>query len=224
MNEHVMMRLRKGRTGGNNMDLTKLEKKLQQPQPLFIGEETAFRSAVIIPLVEVNGETHLLFEVRSLIMRKQPGDISFPGGQIDATDANPEQAALRELYEELSVPPSSAQVIRALSPMVVSPSFVIYPFVAKVDIREVNTMNRDEVDEVFTVPLKWLLETEPEVHQVYMQPTPSKDFPFEKIMNGKNYEWRARALEEYFYEYNGYTIWGLTARMMKYFLDLLRLE
>ena len=126
------------------------------------------------------------------------------------------------MYEELSVPPSSVEVLDALSPLVVSPSFVIYPFVAKVDIKEVNTLNRDEVDEVFTVPVEWLLQHAPSMHHVYMQPKPADDFPFEKIMNGENYEWRARAFEEWFYEYNGYTIWGLTARILKYFLDLLK--
>lgn len=205
-----------------DMHLDDIQGKLSKKQPLFIGEDTAFRSAVVVPLVEVSGHTHVLFEVRSLTMRKQPGDISFPGGKIDPTDKNPEEAALRELYEELSVPPSSAHVLSELSPLIISPGFVIYPFVAKVDMREVNTLNRDEVHEVFTVPLDWLLNCEPELHHVFMKPTPSDGFPYEKIMNGEDYEWRARAIDEWFFEYNGYVIWGLTARILKYFLERLK--
>ncbi|WP_010290517.1 NUDIX hydrolase [Kurthia massiliensis] len=204
------------------MNVDDIQGKFLQKQPLFIGEDTAFRSAVVVPLVEVNGETHVLFEVRSMTMRKQPGDISFPGGKIDPTDRNPEEAALRELYEELSVPPSSTEVLSALSPLIISPAFVIYPFVAKVDMREVNTLNRDEVHEVFTVPLDWLIQYEPELHHVLMKPTPSEGFPFDKIMNGKDYEWRARAIDEWFFDYNGYVIWGLTARILKYFLERLK--
>jgi len=71
------------------MFLDKLKNQLNENQPLFIGEETALRSAVLIPLVQVDEEWHILFEVRSFTMRKQPGDISFPGGRIDSTDPSP---------------------------------------------------------------------------------------------------------------------------------------
>ena len=209
---------------GTCMNLMKIKEQLQHAQPSFIGEESAFRSAVVVPLVDINGELHVLFEVRSLTMRKQPGDISFPGGKIDATDASPQAAALRELYEELSVPPSSVDVLAELSPLIISPSFVIYPFVAKVDMREVNTLNRDEVAEVFTVPLQWLLDCDPDLHHVFMKPTPADGFPFDKIMNGEDYEWRARAMDEWFFEYNDYVIWGLTARILKYFLERIQTD
>ena len=111
------------------MLIDKLKNQLNQNQALFIGEETAFRSAVLIPLVQVNGEWHILFEVRSFKMRKQPGDISFPGGRIDATDQSPLAAALRETSEELKIDPDMIHVIGQLSPYIASPSFVIYPFV-----------------------------------------------------------------------------------------------
>ena len=112
------------------MFLDKLQNQLNENQSLFIGEETAFRSAVIIPLVQVDGEWHILFEVRSFTMRKQPGDISFPGGRIDSTDPTPLAAALRETYEELGVDPKSVTLVRQLSPYIASSTFVIYPFVA----------------------------------------------------------------------------------------------
>lgn len=62
---------------GTYMNLTTIKTQLQQTQPAFIGEDSAFRSAVVVPLVEVNDELHVLFEVRSLTMRKQPGILAF---------------------------------------------------------------------------------------------------------------------------------------------------
>ena len=107
------------------MFLDKLKNQLNENQSLFIGEETAFRSAVLIPLVQVDGEWHILFEVRSFTMRKQPGDISFPGGRIDSTDPSPLAAALRETYEELGVDPKTVTHCRAIKPLYCF-SFICY--------------------------------------------------------------------------------------------------
>ncbi|AOV09027.1 coenzyme A pyrophosphatase [Sporosarcina ureilytica] len=197
-----------------------MKDRLNEKQSQFIGEETAFRSAVLIPLVQVNGEWHILFEVRAFTMRKQPGDISFPGGKIDLTDPTPLAAALRETHEELGVNPETVTVIEELSPYIASPTFVIYPFVAVIDYNEIiPNYNKEEVEEVFTIPLKWLLNYEPYMHLVSVQPTPASDFPFEKIVNGADYEWGTRAIEEWFYDFEDYTIWGITARILKHFIE-----
>jgi len=201
------------------MSVDKWREKFKQNQPLFIGEDTAFRSAVIIPLVLVEEEWHVVFEVRSLKMRKQPGDISFPGGKIDPTDHTPLEAAIRETHEELGIDPEAIEVIASLSPFVTSSSFVVYPFVAVLPSNQIQCFNKEEVEEVFTVPLKWLLNYEPYCHLISVEPKPLPDFPFEKIMNGAQYQWRSRAIEEWFFDYEGYTIWGLTARILKYFLE-----
>ncbi|OEC03595.1 nucleoside diphosphate hydrolase [Lysinibacillus sphaericus] len=205
------------------MFLDKLKHQLQQNQSLFIGEETAFRSAVLIPLVQVDDKWHILFEVRSLTMRKQPGDISFPGGRIDATDASPLAAALRETHEELGIDPTTIQVVGPLSPYVASSSFVTYPFVAIIDTNQIiPEYNKDEVEKVLTVPIDWLLNYEPYMHLVSVEPMPSIDFPYDKIVNGAQYKWRTRSMEEWFFDYEQYTIWGLTARILKHFIELMK--
>ncbi|WP_342536608.1 CoA pyrophosphatase [Sporosarcina sp. FSL K6-3508] len=205
------------------MNLDHLNQQLNENKSLFIGEETAFRAAVLIPLVELDEEWHVLFEVRSLTMRKQPGDISFPGGRIDATDASPMAAALRETNEELGVDPKMITMIGQLSPYVASPSFVVYPFVATIDYDQtIHSYNKDEVEEVFTIPVEWLLNYEPYMHLVSVQPAPSSTFPFEKIMNGDQYQWRAHSMEEWFFEYGKYTVWGLTARILKHFIEIIK--
>lgn len=205
------------------MFLDQLKNQLNENQPLFIGEETALRSAVLIPLVQVDEEWHILFEVRSLTMRKQPGDISFPGGRIDSTDPSAMAAALRETHEELGVDPKTVTIVGTLSPYVASSSFVIYPFVGTIDYNQIiHSYNKEEVEEVFTIPLKWLLNYEPYMHVVSVEPVPSLNFPYEKIMNGTQYQWRARSMEEWFYDYEKYTIWGLTARILKHFIGIIK--
>jgi peroxisomal coenzyme A diphosphatase NUDT7 len=205
------------------MFLDKLKSQLNQNQAAFIGEETAFRSAVLIPLVQVDKEWHVLFEVRSRTMRKQPGDISFPGGRIDPTDQSPMEAALRETYEELGIDPSEIHIVGRLSPYIASSSFVIYPFVAAMEYNPmIHTYNKEEVEEVFTVPVQWLLQYEPYMHRVSVEFVPPSDFPFDKIMNGTQYRWRSRSMEEWFYDYENYTIWGMTARILKHFIESMK--
>lgn len=205
------------------MFLDKLKNQLDNNRFLFIGEETAFRSAILIPLVQVDGEWHILFEVRAFTMRKQPGDISFPGGRIDSTDPTPLAAALRETHEELGVNPETVTLVSPLSPYIASPAFVVYPFVAVIDYDQIiHSYNKEEVEEVFTVPVKWLLNHKPYMHIVSVEPTPAADFPFEKIMNGAQYKWRDRPIEEWFFDYKNYTIWGLTARILKHFIEIIK--
>lgn len=204
------------------MELNKIKELLTKEQPLFIGEQNAFRSAIMIPLVKKEDGWHILFEVRSSAMRKQPGDISFPGGKIDETDATVIDAALRETYEEIGVEPSTVEVLQQLSPLVMSSSFVVYSIIGQIPENQQYVLNKDEVDDVFTVPLNWLLENEPYLHRVSIKPTPSADFPYEKIANGRDYQWREQHMDEYFYEYEGRTIWGLTARILTYFLNQLK--
>ncbi len=201
--------------------LERIKEKLNKPKSLFMGEETAMRSAVLIPLVEKDGEWHVLFEVRSQNMRKQPGDCSFPGGRIDEGET-PRDAAIRETCEELGVKITAIELMDDLSPYVMSPNFIVYPFVGVIHDIESLQPNADEVEEVFTVPLSWLMTHEPELHTISLQPIMKDDFPFDKIQNGKNYKWRAGVVEEYFFEYDNYVIWGLTARMLKYFITRLK--
>ncbi len=82
-----------------------------------------------------------------------------------------------------------------------------------------HSYNKEEVEEVFTVPLQWLLKYEPYMHLVSVEPVPSLDFPFDKIVNGTQYQWRTRTMEEWFFDYDKYTIWGLTARILKHFIE-----
>ena len=82
-------------------------------------------------------------------------------------------------------------------------------------------INKDEVEEVFTVPLSYLMNAKPEKYRVDFEVRPESDFPYELIQGGKDYDWRPRKLDEYFYFYEDRVIWGLTAKILTHFLSLI---
>ncbi|MFB8736325.1 CoA pyrophosphatase [Bacillus sp. SL00103] len=137
--------------------------------------------------MQVNGEWHILFEVRSLIMRKQPGDISFPGGKLDGAETA--QEVDRETHEELGIPPESVETWGASAPYIASPSFVVYPYVGIIDEQSETLLQSRRSRRDLYRALSWLSQYEPYLHHVSVQPTPAEDFPYEKIMNGEKYRW-----------------------------------
>ena len=125
--------------------------KLRGRRPTLIDMESYRRSAVVIPLIETENGYEVLFEVRAIGLKHQPGEICFPGGGCDRGEM-PEAAALREICEELLL--SSDQVLlEAPMDIFVSPfNMVIYPYLGTLKSYE-GTYSRDEVLEIFTVPL-----------------------------------------------------------------------
>ena len=71
----------------------------------------------MLPLIEINNETHVLFEVRSLNLRRQPGEICFPGGKIEQDDVDQRQCAIRETSEELGIHESDIENVIPLDYM-----------------------------------------------------------------------------------------------------------
>jgi coenzyme A diphosphatase NUDT7 len=188
----------------------------------IIGENKALRAAVLIPLIKKEETYEVLFEVRAFHLKSQPGDICFPGGKIDPSDDSPLDAAIRETTEELGLGPSSIKPIGSLDRYVPSSQFIIHPFVGILETTDFK-INKDEVDHTFTIPLNWLLSHEPVKHIVQMDPQPGEDFPYDKIAQGKAYNWRKRTIEELFYHYKDHSVWGMTARILTHFLKIIQL-
>lgn len=203
------------------MNIDKLKDIFANRTPDILGSENFVKFAVLLPLIQKKDGLHVLFEVRSHLMRRQPGEICFPGGKIDAEDKNPEYAAVRETYEELGVPTKDIRILFPLDFMLSPFGTVIYPYAGIVTLSEIQ-LNNAEVAEIFTVPLDFLLKADPEIHYVQMRPEPDETFPFHLINQGKEYNWHAKSMEEYFYFYENRIIWGLTARILRHFLDIVR--
>ncbi len=178
--------------------------------------------SVFIPVVEINDKLHLLFEVRSQHL-SQPGEICFPGGRIEALESPPD-TAVRETIEELNVCQEQIELIAPLDRLVTPFNVLIYPYWGFINHFDLANLyfNTDEVSSIFTVPLDVLLEKEPIVHEVLVNFSPDESFPYHLISNGETYEWRTGNYPVYFYSYEDKVIWGITAKILKNFLDSLK--
>lgn len=190
-------------------------------KPTILGYDDLRKHAILLPLTVRDNETHILFEVRSMELRTQPGDICFPGGKIEKTDPNPRYCAIRETSEELGLAKTSIQNINPLDYIVSDNGRMIYPFTGIVTHPEQIQPNPSEVGEIFTVPLSYLQSTKPEKYKIYYNVEPEVGFPFDQIVGGEQYNWRVPHKNELFYRYNGKVIWGLTAKILHHFLTLL---
>jgi len=162
------------------------------------------RAAVLVPIVD-RGEPFLLFAQRSDRVGQHAGQISFPGGRIDAGDRDDLHAALREAEEEIGLPPSLVEPLGVLDDTeTFATQFVITPWVGVVRTPIVWRPDGHEIERVIEVPVAALL-----------------------ARGGFRVERWARdgvTRDVYFYDYQGTTIWGATARILKQYLDLVGAE
>ncbi|MBS4188699.1 CoA pyrophosphatase [Bacillus sp. FJAT-49705] len=203
------------------MDIQKLVKHISNRTPTILGSKNFSKYAVLLPLVQIKGEYHILFEVRSLQLRRQPGEVCFPGGRVDHSDEDERYTAVRETSEELGITKNSIHHISQLDYMISPFGTIIYPFVGFIKNYEDIQVNPSEVEEIFTVPLSFLLQTKPEIFQVSYKIEPERDFPFHHIAGGEKYNWQLRNMEECFYYYEDKVIWGLTAKILKHFMEMI---
>ena len=178
--------------------------------------------AVLVPLVELDGELHLLYEVRAATLHRQPGEVCFPGGHMEDGETSA-QCALRETAEELSIPPSAVRILGPLDFICHRGGFVLYPVLAMIDATAVKNMvpNPSEVDRAMIVPLPALRAMVPEEYSYDLVPAPGAEFPFERIGIPRNYPWNAGTVSGLIYPWQDKAIWGMTARITQHVLSLL---
>ncbi|WIG52388.1 MAG: putative Nudix hydrolase NudL [Afipia sp.] len=161
----------------------------------IIAKERPVRpAAVLVPIVERDVPTVLLTK-RAEHLNEHAGQISFPGGKIDPTDVSPMDAALREADEEVGLKRDFIEPIGYLDVYATGFGFRILPTLARVRPGFELTINTNEVDAAFEVPLAFLMD--PVNHKLG-----SKEF---------------RGMQRSFYEmpFEQHYIWGATAGMLR---------
>lgn len=204
------------------MHIDLLFDKYSNRVPSIIGEEKFTKYAVFLPILKKDEEYHILFEVRALHMRRQPGEICFPGGKVDKVDVNSMETALRETREELGIEKENIQHIFPLDYIISPFGTIIYPYAGFINEVKKITPNPAEVATTFTIPLSYFNNIEPECFKVNFKAIPEKNFPFHLISGGENYNWQTRHMEELFYYFEDKAIWGLTAAILKNFINLIK--
>ncbi len=152
-------------------------------------------AAVLIPIVERQDEPTVIFTVRTAHLSSHAGQVAFPGGKIDREDSGPTAAALREAEEEIGLNPNWIRTIGSLSPYLTGSGYKVVPVVAEVSADHHVIPNPHEVEDVFEVPLSFLMN--PANHQ----------------KRSRNWEGRDRFF--YAMPYGERHIWGVTAGIVR---------
>jgi 8-oxo-dGTP pyrophosphatase MutT (NUDIX family) len=157
----------------------------------IIAQEQPIRPAAVLIAVVEHPQPTVLLTQRSAHLNDHAGQISFPGGKIDPTDASPLDAALREAEEEVGLSRSFVDPIGYLDLYGTSFGFRILPTVARVkpgfDLR----INQAEVDDAFEVPLSFLMN--PANHQVHSKEFRGMERSYYAMPFAERYIWGATA-------------------------------
>lgn len=150
-------------------------------------------AAVLVPLLDYP-EPEIVLTRRADHLPQHPGQVSFPGGAAEESDASAVQTALREAQEEIGLPPGAVQPIGFLDRMDTISDYRVLPVVALVTPPIDWVLDQREVAEVFTVPLAIALD--PDRYETRFFEKHGREYPVFTL------KWR------------GHTIWGVTAAML----------
>ncbi|BBE31999.1 coenzyme A pyrophosphatase [Tepiditoga spiralis] len=174
--------------------------------------------SILIPLIKKNNEYFLLYELRSSTLKNQPSEISFPGGKVEENESYKE-CAIRETYEEIGVKKENINILNKGDDFYSPFGFLIHSYICTINTNDFK-INKAEVEKLLFVPINHLKLQKPELYNVNIIAKPNL-FPYNRIPNGKKYKWKKGTYNVYFYKYNKYYIWGLTAFFTKKLIEKL---
>lgn len=208
------------------MDLKKLNSFLKKEnQHKIIGRDAYMNAGVIVLFCEIDGEIFVLFEKRSAKI-KQGGEICFPGGKRDRKDISFLDTAIRETYEEIGLPKERILHQRRYGSLIIPVGTIVETsigYVPNFRLEELN-LNKSEVEKIILVPLKYFIETEPEIEYVIVENQPYyKDKKGEKVTFSaerwglpEKYRkpWSGIPRRIIVYAYEDEIIWGITGEII----------
>lgn len=161
------------------------------PKPLAVDYPQA---AVLIALLEHNGELCVLLTRRATHLRIHPGEIAFPGGKCDPSDGSLLDTALREAQEEVQLQSSDFTYYGQLDQRITRSEILVNPFVGMLSSDVGLKANPTEIADIFMAPVSFFLDRQ---HLQW-------DFV----------EYRGKPRFVAHFEYQHYRIWGMTAMML----------
>ena len=172
------------------------------PSSLPVGARRAAAVLVPLKLIDDGGDAHeVVLTRRATALVAHAGQVSFPGGHIDASDGSPEQAAVRETHEELGISMQAIELIGRLGDVVTGTGFHITPIVGFLQREATYNPDPREVARVFGVPLERLAAPELWEQQAFRH-------GFAVL-----HSWR--------FGWEGEDVWGATAQILHDLMDLL---
>lgn len=189
-------------------------------RPGFVGKHRSY--SILMPIVEFEDGLHFLFELRSAKLDRQPGEVCFPGGAIEDGET-PMQAAIRETMEELGIERKDITIINKADSLQTHANNLLYSYIGLIRIDNMK-ISEEEVEEVFTVPLSFFMNNEPDMEYAAVIQKVSDDFPYERIKFPKGYKWAHGRSDIPIYEYEDKIIWGLTGRLVHDFVEVMKGE
>ncbi|MDP2063470.1 MAG: CoA pyrophosphatase [Phaeovulum sp.] len=156
-------------------------------------------AGVLIGIQEARGGLSVLLTKRASHLRNHPGQIAFPGGKVDATDADAAAAALREAEEEVGLPQANVELIGTMAAHETVTGFLITPVVGRIVAPFTSRPEAGEVEEVFSIPLA--------------------HFSDQANFHVEARRWRGQLRRYYVVPYGPYYVWGATARILRALAD-----
>jgi 8-oxo-dGTP pyrophosphatase MutT (NUDIX family) len=158
-------------------------------------------AAVLVPLCEINQDIYLLLTLRHEKLRYHGGEVSLPGGRVEAQDKTCADTALREAQEETALPMNRVKILGALSTLYIPPShYMTHPVVGWIPRLPRLIPQKAEVAKILKVPLTHFSRSETVKHECWQRAGEKIWVPY--------------------YDYEGYKIWGATAMILSELLML----
>ncbi len=148
-------------------------------------------AAVLIGLLERGDGPNVVLTQRTGHLNSHAGQVAFPGGKIDPTDDGPVEAALREADEEIGLSPAAVEPIGHLAPYLTGSGYRVVPIIGLIQTETAFRPNPDEVEDVFEVPLNFLMD--PANHQKLSRKWQGKRRYFYAMPYGERYIWGVTA-------------------------------